>query len=436
MALARELVKKDAAHKRAVEMLKRAPLIDGHNDLPWVVRKATGGDLEAYDLTKVHPETDTDIPRLKAGMVNVQVLAAFLPSEIASPATVTLEQIDLIRRIEARHADVFVPIRRAADVPAAKKSGKIGSLISVEGTVGCEGSLAPLRIWHHLGVRLVTLCHNGSLPWIDSSTDAPRAGGLSNFGHEMIAEMNRLGIIIDCSHVAPSAAQLVVKASRAPIVLSHSNAHKLCSHPRNAPDDLIKAVAKSGGVVMATFVPSFINADIWTRLEAERVKRGRPMSLAELLKIEADLERSGEKLEATLEQFCRHVEHLLKVAGPDHVGIGSDFYGGPVPVGLEDCSTYPAFFAEMIRRGHGEQVLERVAGANFLRMMRRVEKISRQIVKETAPKKKPRQSRKPKTAALILASAPQAAAKARAGAKVAPTRTGAGKAATSTTKSK
>jgi membrane dipeptidase len=391
MGLARETPRKDAAHKRAVEMLKKVALIDGHNDLPWVLRLA-GRDLAAYDLTKVHPETDTDIPRLKAGMVNVQVLAAFLPSEIAHPATVTLEQIDLVRRIEARHADVFMPIRRSTDIPAAKKKGMIGSLISVEGTVGCEGSLAPIRMWHQLGVRLVTLCHNGTLPWVDSSTDASISGGLSNFGHEMIAELNRLGVIVDLSHASVPAAKAAVAVSRAPVVLSHSNAHKLCPHPRNAPDDLIKAVAKAGGVVMATFVPSFINPELWARVVAERERRGRKLSPAEMVMLEREVTDRGPMPEATLAQFCLHVEHLIKVAGPDHVGIGSDFYGGPQPVGLEDASTFPAFFAEMIRRGHGEHILSRIAGANFLRVMRKVEKVSRLMQKEEAPLPKVRRS--------------------------------------------
>jgi membrane dipeptidase len=389
MALARETGRKDAAHKRAVDLLKKTALIDGHNDLPWVVRKAANGDLVSYDLRKVHPETDTDIPRLKAGMVNVQVMAAFLPTEIANPATVTLEQIDLVRRMEALHPDVFMPIRRATDIPAAKRKGRIGTLISVEGTVGCEGSLAPIRMWHQLGVRLVTLCHNGSLPWVDSATDKPQAHGLSNFGHAMIAELNRLGIIIDLSHAAPASALAAVKASRAPVVLSHSNAHALCPHPRNAPDEVIRAVAASGGIIMATFVPSFINPELWARIE--KVKRAHwpnadPAQIAAL----DDPADFGPLPSATLAQFCDHVDYLLKIAGPDHVGIGGDFYGGPQPVGLEDASVYPALFAELIRRGHGEHILSRVAGANFLRVMRKVERVGRTIAKELQPAVKTR----------------------------------------------
>ncbi len=384
MALARETGRKDAAHKRAIDLLKKAALIDGHNDLPWVVRKAAKGDLVSYDLRKVHPETDTDIPRLKAGMVNVQVMAAFLPTEIPNPATVTLEQIDLVRRMEALHADVFMPIRRATDIPAAKRKGRIGTLISVEGTVGCEGSLAPIRMWHQLGVRLVTLCHNGSLPWVDSATDKPKAHGLSGFGHAMIAELNRLGIIIDLSHAAPASALAAVQASRAPVVLSHSNAHALCPHPRNAPDEVIRAVAASGGVIMATFVPSFINPELWARIESAKRAHWPNADPAQIAALD-DPASFGPLPAATLAQFCDHLDYLLKIAGPDHVGIGGDFYGGPQPIGLEDASVYPALFAELIRRGHGEHILSRVAGANFLRVMRKVERVGRTIAKELQP---------------------------------------------------
>ncbi|MCX7325810.1 MAG: dipeptidase [Hyphomicrobiales bacterium] len=407
MGLAKDVGRKDAAYKRAVDMLKKTAMIDGHNDLPWVIRRATNGDLARFDLTKVHPETDTDIPRLKAGMVTVQVLAAFLPSDIENPATVTLEQIDLVRRIEARHSDVFLPIRRSTDITAAKRKGKIGSLISVEGTVGCEGSLAPIRMWHQLGVRLITLCHNGSLPWVDSSTDRPKAGGLSPFGKELVAELNRLGIIIDLSHASVEAAHAVIAASSAPVVLSHSNAHALCPHPRNAPDDLIKAVAASGGVVMATFVPSFINPDLWSRIEKAKRARWPGATPAERAAMQDPPESEiGPLPLATLAQYCDHVEYLLKLIGPDHVGIGGDFYGGEQPVGLEDATVYPSLFAELIRRGHGEQVLSRVAGANFLRVMRKVERNGRQIAKDAKPAPKTR-ARRPvrRRAALVVKSA-------------------------------
>lgn len=413
MPPAREPGRKDAAYKRAMDMLRRTTLVDGHNDLPWVIREASGSDLAVHDLTRLHKETDTDIPRLKAGMVGVQVLAAYLPTEIPRPATVTLEQIDLIRRIEARHADVFAPIRKVADISAARRAGKIGALIAVEGTVGCEGSLAPVRMWRQLGVRLVTLCHNGSLPWVDSSTDAPISGGLSDFGRALVRELNLLGMIVDLSHASVAAAKAAVGASRAPVVLSHSNAHALCPHPRNAPDDLIRAVSRSGGVVMATFVPEFINRERFQRVEAHRRAWWRGADAGEIATLEREMMAAGPLPEATLQQFCVHVEHLMKVAGPDHVGIGSDFFGGETPTGLEDVSTFPALFAELIRRGHGEQVLERIAGANFIRVMRKVERVGRQMEKEEEPLaappaarvSRPRKADKPAPASALRARA-------------------------------
>lgn len=397
MGIANGNQRKDVSYKRAIELLSKVALVDGHNDLPWVIRSATGGDLERFDLARVHPETDTDIPRLQAGKVSVQVMAAYLPTEIANPATVTLEQIDLIQRMEARHRDVFHPIRKAADISAAKRAKKIGTLISVEGTVGCEGSLAPLRVWKQLGVRLVTLCHNGSLPWIDSSTDAPVSGSISDFGRQLVGELNRLSLIIDLSHAAVPAAHAVIGISRAPVVLSHSNAHALCPHPRNAPDDLIRAVAKSGGVVMATFVPEFISRELFERVRLEKEAQWRGAGSAELQKIRARIAAAGPLPEANLQEFCVHVEHLLDLAGPDHVGIGSDFFGGEVPRGLEDASVFPSLFAELFRRGHGENVLARIAGANFIRVMRKVERVSRLIEKESALPT--RAARRPKQAA-------------------------------------
>lgn len=378
MALAQPL-RKDAATRRALDLLRKVALIDGHNDLPWVIRSANGGDVAAYDLSVVHPESDTDLPRLKAGRVAVQVLAAFLPSEIAHPATVTLEQIDLVRRIETLHRDQILPIRRAADIGAAARAARIGSLISVEGTIGCEGSLVPLRVWHSLGVRLITLVHNASLPWVDSATDLPLSGGLSPFGRDLVAELNRLGIIIDLSHSAESSARAVLACSQAPVVLSHSNAAALCPHPRNASDALMAEVASKGGLIMATFVPEFINPDLWSRVAAAKRARWQGRPEAELAALERAVAEAGPLPTATLEQFCDHVCHMLKVAGPDHVGIGSDFFGGAQPVGLEDCSAYPALFAELIRRGISDSVLGRLAGANFIRVMRKVERISRDL---------------------------------------------------------
>lgn len=358
----------DQAHARALDLMAAHPFIDGHNDLPWVVRQSGGSDLAAYDLTRLHPETDTDIPRLREGRVATQVLAAFLPTRIANPATVTAEQIDLILRIEAAHADTFYPVRQPSDVAKARDLGKIGSLMSVEGTVGLEGSLAPLRLWHRLGVRLVTLCHNETLPWVDSATDKPAGthDGLSDFGRALIGEMNRLGMIVDLAHVAPHAMHTVLDVARTPLVLSHTNAAALCAHPRNTPDDVLRRIPANGGLVMATFVPGFLNPSAYEGLKTylDPWGKSRPETDYRAAR-EACLKGWNQDGVAYL---CNHLEYFRQQVGEDHIGIGSDFYGGPNPPGLEDASKFPFVIAELIRRGWGDAALVKLMGGNFLRV--------------------------------------------------------------------
>src|SRR6516164_7382038 len=251
----------DNALAVARDVLRRAPLIDGHNDLPWVIRvdRAARGDVFGYDLNRVHERADTDIPRLREGMVGAQFWAAFQPTDAPHPARTTLEQIDLIRRIEEAHPDVFLPARRAADYARAKSQGKIASFLAVEGGVGLENSLSPLRVWHAAGARLMTLCHNETLDWVDSATDKPRHHGLTAFGRAVVAELNRLGMMVDLAHVSAEVMRQVLDLSKAPVVFSHSNARALADHPRNVPDDVLDRVPANGGIVMVTFVPDFIN---------------------------------------------------------------------------------------------------------------------------------------------------------------------------------
>ena len=366
---------RDAAHAHALELLDAHPLIDGHNDLPWVVRAAGGLDLASYDLMKLHPETDTDIPRLRAGKVATQVFAAYLPTTIKNPATVTAEQIDLILRIEDRHADTFHPVRAPDDIATARTLGKIGSLPSVEGTVGLEGSLAPLRLWHRLGVRLVTLCHNESLPWVDSATDKPDPshGGLSAFGRDLIGEMNRLELIVDLAHVAPHAMHKVLDVADAPLVISHSNAAALCAHRRNTPDYVLKRIPDNGGMIMATFVPEFLNPASLDGVKAFKDQWGK--NRAGLTG--ADYRAARHACLAGWNQdgiayFCDHLAHFRDVVGEDHLGIGSDFYGGPNPPGLEDASKFPDLIAELVRRGWSDGALVKLMGGNFVRVWREV----------------------------------------------------------------
>lgn len=362
---------------KARDFLQRHLLIDGHNDLPWVIRGDTRarGDVAAFHLDKLGNDRDTDIPRLRKGQVGAQVLAAFLPTEIPHPATVTLEQIDVVRRIEELHADAFHPVRKASDVAKARRLGKIGSIMSVEGGVGLENSLKPLRAWHALGMRVMTLCHNGNLDWIDSATDRPRHNGLTDFGRSVIAEINRLGVLIDCSHASIKATQDVLDVTTAPIALTHSNAFALCDHPRNAPDDILRRLPLNGGIVMATFVPAFIRQktrDSLKRFQDDYGKAPTTLDKGDLNAAKnaslSEWENDGPAL------LANHIEYMAKIVGADHIGIGSDFYGGPNPPGLEDASAFPNLFAELIDRGWGETALAKLAGRNFLRVLKEVEK--------------------------------------------------------------
>ena len=372
----------------AREILRRSPLFDGHNDLPWVIRidKTARGDVLAYDLKRVHEDADTDIPRLREGMVGAQFWAAFQPTSAPHPARTALEQIDLIRRLEEAHPDVFFPARKAADYRNAKALGKIASFIAVEGGVGLENSLGPLRVWRAAGVRLMTLCHNESLDWVNSATDAPRNNGLNAFGRAVIGELNRLGVVIDLAHASHEAMRRVLDVTEAPVMLSHSNAYSLCDHPRNAPDDVLRRLKANGGVVMATFVPGFVSQTLRDWLRRSRDGYGKaPIAAdpkAQLAQIEAS---HGPAPKATLGQVADHVARLVETAGADHVGIGSDYFGGASPVGLENVSRFPHLFAELVRRGFSEHDLEKMASRNALRVLRRVEKVGKTLRKTRPP---------------------------------------------------
>jgi membrane dipeptidase len=379
---------RDNALAVARDVLRRAPLIDGHNDLAWVIRvdRAVRGDVVAYDLTRVHDRADTDIPRLRQGMVGAQFWAAFQPTDAAHPARTTLEQIDLIRRIEEAHPDVFLPARRAADYAKAKSEGKIASFIAVEGGVGLENSLSPLRIWHAAGVRLMTLCHNESLDWVDSATDAPRTGGLSAFGRAVVGELNRLGIVIDLAHVSHDAMRRVLDVTEAPVALSHSNAYSLCDHPRNAPDDVLKRLKDNGGLVMATFVPGFVSQELRDWFRRSRDPYGKAPLAADPKAQLVDLEtKHGSAPKASLEQVADHIVRLVETAGLDHVGVVSDYFGGASPVGLEDVSRFPHLFAELVRRGFSGRDLEKMSSRNMLRVLRRVERVAESLSRTRPP---------------------------------------------------
>jgi membrane dipeptidase len=377
----------DPALAKAHELLSKFPLFDGHNDLPFTIRRdaTSRGDVAAYGLDRLHQEADTDIPRLRQGQVAAQVFAAFVPTIVPRPARFTLEQLAICLDIEALHADTFLPARRAADVAKAHKAGKIASVISVESGVGLENSLSPLRVWHAAGMRILTLCHNETLDWIDSATDTPHHDGMTDFGRAVVAECNRLGIMVDLAHASPKAQHDALDHARAPLLWSHSNAFALCDHPRNVTDDVLARVKANGGVVMATFVPNFIS-----RRSREWMKpfqlhgKTRPgldidAAVAEKTKAEGPWPRGS------IGELCDHIEYIVGKTGLGHIGIGSDFYSGPNPDDLADVSRFPHLIAALIRRGWSDNAIGKIASGNVIRLWKEVERCAARLADQEKP---------------------------------------------------
>ncbi len=360
-------------------MLSRFPLIDGHNDLPWELRE-NFADPGTVDLARPVAGTHTDIPRLVAGGVGGQFWSVYVPAQLAGDAAVTavLEQVDLVCRLVRRYPSRFGLALTADDVEKAFAGGRIASLLGAEGGHSIGGSLGVLRSLYALGVRYMTLTHNSSVGWASSATDDVVPGGLTGFGREVVAEMQRLGMLVDLSHVAPSTMRATLDVARAPVIFSHSSALALCGNPRNVPDDVLRRLAGNGGVCMVTFVPFFVSAECnaWFQdLRAEVARRGLdPRDLEAVYAVKAEWQASHPVPAATLAQVADHVEHVRDVAGIEHVGIGGDFDGtSEVTVGLHDVSTYPSLFAELLRRGWSEADCKALAGGNILRVMREAE---------------------------------------------------------------
>lgn len=368
---------------KARELLQKLPLVDGHNDLPYVIWASSArGDVAAWDPARNHQDHDTDLPRLREGQVAAQFWAAFIPTLTPSPGRSVMELIDVILQLTQGYPDTFLPARRASDIARAKRLGKIASFIAIEGGVGLENSLAPLRVWHAAGARLMTLCHNETLDWVDSATDAPRHGGLTAFGRAVVLELNRLGMLVDLAHVSHAVMRQVLDISRAPVVFSHSNAFALCDHPRNVPDDVLTQLRRKDGIVMATFVPTFISQEVrdWYRPFCDEWGKAALSTFSS----ETRPALSRERPRATLEQYCDHVEYLADKAGIAHVGIGSDFFGGHTPSGLEHVGRFPHLLAELIRRGWSDDAIAGIASRNFLRVFRAVERVGTRL-RETEP---------------------------------------------------
>jgi membrane dipeptidase len=365
-------------------MLSRFPLIDGHNDLPWEIRDRFGSDPGAAGLSGRVSGIHTDIPRLVAGGVGGQFWSVYVPSRLAGDTAVTavLEQIDIVHRMVGQYPSRFQLALTADEVDKAFAAGKIASLLGAEGGHSIGGSLGVLRSLYALGVRYMTLTHNSSVGWASSATDDVVPGGLTGFGREVVAEMQRLGMLVDLSHVSPSTMHAALDASRAPVIFSHSSALALCDNPRNVPDEVLTRLAGNGGVCMVTFVPFFVSQecnDWFKALRAEAERRGLdPADLHAVFGILPEWEKANPMPTASLAQVADHVEHVRAVAGIEHVGIGGDFDGTPnVAVGLEDVSSYPALFTELLRRGWSEADCKALAGGNVLRVLRDAEAYAR-----------------------------------------------------------
>jgi membrane dipeptidase len=382
---------------RVERILREVPLIDGHNDLPWQYRDRVKNQLAKIDLrqdqSKLEKPLHTDIPRLRTGLLGAQFWSVYVPASLkgADALQATMEQIDVVHRMDAAYPDVFALALTADDVTRIHKSGRIASLIGMEGGHSINNSLGALRQLYAGGARYMTLTHSLNNDWADSATDNPKHNGLTPFGKLVIAEMNRLGMLIDLSHVAPKTMHDTLDVTAAPVIFSHSSARALTDHARNVPDDVLRRLKQNGGVVMVTFVPSFVSEKVRT-WEADReamearlkeVYQGQP----EKVKTELDAWRAANvRPRATLNDVADHIEHVMKVAGDDHVGIGGDLDGiSTTPTGLESVADYPKLFAELLRRGHSEQQLKKLAGLNVLRVMKQAEAAAARLQKETKP---------------------------------------------------
>lgn len=361
-------------------MLSRFPLIDGHNDLPWEIREKYGSDPAKAGLAGRVPGAHTDIPRLVEGGVGGQFWSVYVPAALAGDAAVTavFEQVDLVHRMIAAYPDRFRLALTADDVDAAFASGKVASLLGAEGGHCINGSLGVLRSLYALGVRYLTLTHNDNVGWADSATDEPDCGGLSGFGREVVAEMQRLGMLVDLSHVAVSTMNDALDAAAAPVIFSHSAARAVTDNPRNVPDDVLARLAANGGVCMVAFVPFFVSqecSDWLAGLKEFAAGRGLdPDNLAQVFGLLPEWEKGNPLPPATIAQVADHIDHVRQVADLAHVGIGADYDGSPeMPSGLPDVSRYPALFHELQRRRWSEADLKALAGANVLRVLRDAE---------------------------------------------------------------
>ncbi len=355
----------DPLLERARRLLKDVPIIDGHNDLPDALKGKAGSDPGKFDLLQRQPAFMTDVPRLREGGVGGQFWSVYVPIEIqgADAVKATMDQVDIVHRMVARYPSVFELALTSADVERIEKKGRIASLIGMEGGHSINNSLGVLRMFHQLGARYMTLTHNENTPWADAAMDTPAHNGLTAFGEQVVREMNRLGMIVDLSHVSPATMDAALRVTQAPVMFSHSSARALTDHPRDVPDNILARLPQNGGIVMVTFVPAFISREVYEY-------SNRP----------AEWRAANPAPRATIAQVADHIDHIKRVAGIDHVGLGGDFDGiTQVVQGLEDVSTYPALIKELLRRGYTDEDIRKIAGRNVLRVMRGAEEAARRL---------------------------------------------------------
>ncbi|MFD0144648.1 MULTISPECIES: dipeptidase [unclassified Streptomyces] len=378
----------------AVELLASAPVVDGHNDLPWALRKQAGYDLDRLDIAADQTGAlHTDLARLRAGGVGAQFWSVYVSTELTGDDAVsaTLEQIDVVDQLLERYAGELAPALTADDMEAARKQGRIASLKGAEGGHSINDSLATLRALHTLGVRYMTLTHNDNTAWADSATDEPGVGGLSPFGHEVVREMNRTGVLVDLSHVAATTMRDALDTSVAPVIFSHSSALAICDHPRNIPDDVLERLPGNGGVAMATFVPKFIlpAAVEWTARADDNLRAHGFHHLdttAGAMKLHRAFEAEHPRPIATAATVADHLDHMREVAGIDHIGIGGDYDGTAfTPAGLDDVAGYPNLIAELLHRGWSHADLAKLTWSNAVRALRDAEAVSRDLRTRRGP---------------------------------------------------
>ncbi|MBM4013637.1 MAG: membrane dipeptidase [Planctomycetes bacterium] len=360
------------------------PVFDGHNDLPWEIREKLAGDPAAVDFRQRQPQFHTDLERLKEGGVGAQFWSCYVAFDPdRSTAAIFIEQLLLIHRLVAAYPEQLEMAGSADEIEAIRKRGKLACLIGVEGGHAIDDSLANLRVLHQLGVRYMTLTHGGTLSWADSATDVPRHGGLTAFGEEVVREMNRLGMLVDLSHVSPDTMDDALRVTRAPVICSHSSARAIADHPRNVPDAQLKAIGAGGGVVMVNFFPGFVVPESARTLSdglAHRFElKAQGMKGAELSQA-MDAWNAGHPLaRGNIDDVVAHIEHIAAIAGKAAVGLGSDYDGIPsVPAGLEDVAKYPAITARLLDRGWSEKEVRGLLGGNVLRALREAERVARE----------------------------------------------------------